>query len=111
MQLIKNFYNGQISLPVSFWIYFFFINLILKLGTKTFTSNYGKPDPVIGIIWLLIISIYSIFSIIGTWRSSDTFKENYGGWATFTKVILIIVAFNEFFRIGIIIFAIATGNF
>ena len=111
MQLIKNFYKGQISLPLSFWIYFLFINLTLKIGTKTFTSNYGKPDPVIGTIWLLIIISYAIFSIIGTWRSSDTFKENYGGWATFTKVILIIAALNEFFLINVVIFAIATGNF
>ena len=69
MQLIKNFYKGQISLPLSFWIYFLFINLTLKIGTKTFTSNYGKPDPVIGTIWLLIIISYAIFSIIGTWRA------------------------------------------
>ena len=109
--MFKNFYYGKESLSKSFWFYFVIMNAIVMIvvlsGAKLFhepQNFYDKPPAYIGIISLLIIFSYRVFSIIGTWRcASNNIKTN-SGWATTVYVILLLGIMDLIFRGGVIIY-------
>ena len=109
--MFKNFYYGKESLSKSFWFYFIIMNAIVMIvvlsGAKLLhepQNFYDKPPAYIGIISLLIIFSYRVFSIIGTWRcASNNIKTN-SGWATTVYVILVLGIMDLIFRGGVIIY-------
>ena len=109
--MFKNFYYGKESLSKSFWFYFIIMNAIVMVavlsGAKLLhepQNFYDKPPAYIGIISLLIIFSYRVFSIIGTWRcASNNIKTN-SGWATAVYVILVLGIMDLIFRGGVIIY-------
>ena len=109
--MFKDFYYGKESLPRSFWFYFVIMNAIVMIavlkgaGLLHEPENfYDKPPAYIGVISLLIILAYRIFSIIGTWRcASNNIKTN-SGWSTAVYVILVLGIMDLIFRFGVIIY-------
>ena len=109
--MFKNFYYGKESLPRSFWFYFVIMNVIVLIavlkGSGLFhepVNKFDKPPAYIGVISLLIILAYRIFSIIGTWRCASNYLKTNPGWSTTVIAILVLSVVDLFFRIGLIFF-------
>ena len=109
--MIKNFYYGKESLSRSFWFYYVIMNIIIAIaafkGISLFhepQNYYDKPPVYMGVISLLIILAYRIFSIIGTWRCANNNLKTSPGWSTTVIVILVLGILDLIFRIGLILF-------
>ena len=107
--MFKNFYYGKESLSKSFWFYFVTMNAIVMItvlsGAKLLhepQNFYDKPPAYIGVISLLIIFSYRVFSIIGTWRCASNNIDN-SGWVTAVYGILVLGIIDLIFRVGLII--------
>ena len=86
--LITRFWRGDVSLPVSYFIFCIFIPAILV----TLIDLTIKKGSNLEILLSLIGLKYLIFVFIGTWRSaSDYIKKGKSVfWGYITKVILVI---------------------
>ena len=109
--MFKDFYYGKESLPKSFWFYYVIMNIIVTIaavkGVDLFhepQNRYDKPPVYMGVISLLIIIVYRIFSIIGTWRCANNNLKTSPGWSTTVIVILVLGIMYIIFRIGLILF-------
>lgn len=98
---LKDFYYGKIDLYKSFWVYFLFLNVVLKAGLRFISSNFKFSD-VVGAYLFTLVTAYSFFSIIGTMRSAKEHREVYKFWARVAEVILWIALLFELFRVGFV---------
>jgi|MEHZ01.3.fsa_nt_MEHZ010965489.1_1 hypothetical protein len=84
-----NFFDGKVDFSKSFWVYFICGNLFFKFLIIMVATNVDEPKHNVILMTVLLIKIFwFIFSAIGTWRSSNYFKEVYGRWATAAKVFI-----------------------
>jgi hypothetical protein len=89
-KFIKDFYQGNVSLPMSYWVVYglgsIFNLIIYMLVEKT----------AFGVLFSIYMISFYIFSTIGTWRSAVNYKldnqkrDLSGAWGTITQVIIVL---------------------
>ena len=81
---IKKFWNGDVSMVKSFWIFNIIIDQVQIAIFAFIIIMNSLPMSLI----LLFVAPYKVWVITGTWRSSD----KYGGkkiWATLVQIYII----------------------
>jgi len=106
-QNVIDFWQGKISLGLSFWVWFFLIGSILTIPSFVLTDAYVDSLGNLGLIafisFFIIQYSYLILAYVGTWRSASNYKpkKDQWSWGTIAKVYIIlnlIRAVLEFFR-------------
>ena len=93
MNIIKKFWNGDVSLIISYWVFGvilswpvgFLIGFIVAFLSMLIKLPENMIDPLINICligWLSYISV-------GIWRSANKYTGS-KGWAIAAKVLLVI---------------------
>ena len=82
---MKKFFEGKLSLPISFWVFGFIGSVVMGFVGMIITQDMGMTR-VLALPW-------HIFMVIGVWRSSN----NYKGTKIFSilaKIMLVIWSLN-----------------
>ena len=82
---MKKFFEGKLSLPISFWVFGFIGSAVMGFVGMIITQDMGMTR-VVALPW-------HIFMVIGVWRSSN----NYKGTKIFSilaKIMLVIWNLN-----------------
>ena len=82
---MKKFFEGKLSLPISFWVFGFIGSVVMGFVGMVITQDMGMTR-VVALPW-------HIFMVIGVWRSSN----NYKGTKIFSilaKLMLVIWSLN-----------------
>ena len=102
MNFIKNFWNGNVPLVISYWVIGVIVNVIVSFAIGFIVTFLliilGAPNTSINIVLHLCLIAWVIFLTVGIWRSSDKYPGK-KIWPIITKIVLII---------GIIYFAVDT---
>ena len=85
MNFIKNFWFGNISLVISFWV----VNLLVMQSLIFLTSFLALSFNFDGLFVFLFMLPYIIWSNVGTWRSSVNFKGN-NIWSILAKIYIFV---------------------
>lgn len=85
MNFIKNFWFGNISLVISFWV----VNLLVMQSLIFLTSFLALFFNFDGLFVFLLMLPYIIWSNVGTWRSSVNFKGN-NIWSILAKIYIFV---------------------
>ena len=93
MNYIKRFWNGDISLVISYWVIGCLLNIIVSfiIGfvlTLIF-ALIGISDISLNLFLHLILSAWVIFLTVGIWRSANKYQGK-KIWVYLTKIVLII---------------------
>lgn len=90
-------FKGQISLPMTYWVWFLFLNFLITI-TSSFYFNSLPIEPssiqrkiVLSIVFLTFL--YSILILISVWRSATNHDDS-KVWAIVAKIIVIINFIN-----------------
>ena len=82
---MKKFFEGKLSLPMSFWVFGFIGSVVMGFVGMIITQDMGMTR-VVALPW-------HVFMVIGVWRSSN----NYKGTKIFSilaKIMLVIWSLN-----------------
>ena len=82
---MKKFFEGKLSLPISFWVFGFIGTMIMCLIGILITQDIGMTR-VVALPWY-------IFMLIGVWRSSNNYKGS-KIFSILAKVMLVIWSLN-----------------
>lgn len=99
---IKSFFNGDVDLTTSFWGVYFGIGLVLGLLSFAIEKN----DTLAGLYVLFILFPFTIYAMIGTWRSASKYKiekqkkKEGTGWGTAAQVYIILSIIRVVVEIG-----------
>ena len=83
----QKFWDGDLSLPLSFWIFGFLMSIPVGLLIGVFAILIGAPDNVM----FAFVLPWQVFIIVGIWRSSDKYKGP-KVWAILTKIMMVLTA-------------------
>ena len=84
------FWNGQLSLPMSYWGVGIGLGIVYGFLVGIITFGLGMSDDA---MWGFIIP-FQIYTVVGIWRSSDRYKGP-KFWAILAKIMVIIgIIFN-----------------
>ena len=95
-----NFWQGKLSLKISFWFVLFLGGGLLSLPTFLITDAYvdaiSETLTALLLIYLLFYYIYLIIAYVGTWKSASNFKrkKNQWAWGTIAKVYIVLNILN-----------------
>lgn len=88
-------FRGQISLPMTFWVWFFFVNLIINVLSGFLIGKIElapTPEQInTSIVLMVIIFIYTLFILIALWRSASNHETKL--WANIVKIIVVVNIF------------------
>ena len=89
-----NFWNGNISLGISFWVIYFIGGTLISLPANVI---FIETDPYYWLTFLIFI-IYMLWSIVGTWKSASKFKpkKNQWSWGTIAKIYIVLSILRMF---------------
>ncbi len=96
----NNFWQGKLSLKLSFWLVLFLGGGLLSLPTFLITDSYvdsiSETLTALLLLYLLFYYIYLIIAYVGTWRSASNFKpkKNQWSWGTIAKVYIVLNILN-----------------
>lgn len=99
---IKKFFNGDVDLTTSFWGVYFGAGLVLGLLSFALEKN----EALAGLYALFILLPFSIYAMIGTWRSASKYKiekqkkKEGTGWGTAAQVYIILSIIRAVVQIG-----------
>ncbi|MAD43119.1 MAG: hypothetical protein CL623_12110 [Arcobacter sp.] len=97
---LKKLLKGQITLIITFWVWFFFITLVINIfiDNSFEQSNYHQSNSeiVLSVIIYLLIFVYTILIFIAVYRSADNYIGN-KLWPFLSKVIISINLFFSLF--------------
>ena len=82
---MKKFFEGKLSLPISFWVFGFIGSAIMGFIGMLITQDMGMMR-VIALPW-------HIFMVIGVWRSSNNYKGS-KIFSILAKVMLVVWSLN-----------------
>ena len=88
MKFLSKLWFGEYSLLKTYWLFSLFIPLLLRIPIKLWEKN-NDSNFLILFLYLCLISTYSFISLIGLWRSSDSYKGNIV-WCWFAKLTVIL---------------------
>tara|TARA_B100001142_G_C13921779_1_gene495690 strand:+ start:101 stop:394 length:294 start_codon:yes stop_codon:yes gene_type:complete len=83
--LMKKFFEGNLSLPLSFWAFGFLGSAIVGFIGMVLTQDLGMMR-VVALPW-------HIFIVIGIWRSSNNYKGS-KIFSILAKVMLVVWSLN-----------------
>ena len=83
--VMKKFFEGKLSLPISFWVFGFIGSAIMGLIGMLITQDIGMTR-VVALPW-------HIFMLIGVWRSSNNYKGS-KIFSILAKIMLVIWSLN-----------------
>ena len=89
MNSINRFWNGDVSLPKSYWLIGWLLAFPIIVGSFTIMDYHFYFGAALLVIWIG-------FSTVGIWRSSDKY-EGKKAWAVFTKIWLILNIIHAIF--------------
>ena len=90
------FWNGDLSLPMSYWGVGVGIGLVFGLLIGVFTGATGMSEDA---MWGFLIP-FQIYTVVGIWRSADKYKGA-KFWAILAKVAVVFgIASNLFSMIA-----------
>ncbi len=108
MELLRQLWRGNISLARTFWLYYFGVAILFKVGDKILTDGLFSSMTVLDylIIYLIIgiQVIYFVFILIAVWRSATKYKGSVV-WAALAKLGVIIGTINLISQIQSVIYA------
>ena len=79
------FWNGDLSLPMSYWGVGVGIGIIFGFLVGAFTISVGMSEDA---MWGFLIP-FQIYTVVGIWRSADRYKGP-KFWAILAKIAVII---------------------
>ena len=79
------FWDGELSLPMSYWGVGFGIGILYGGIAGIFTVLAGLSDDA---LWGFIIP-FQIYAVVGIWRSSNNYKGP-KFWSVLTKIAVVI---------------------
>ena len=82
---MKKFFEGKLSLPISFWVFGFIGSVIMGFIGMVITQDMGMMR-VVALPW-------HIFMVIGVWRSSNNYKGS-KIFSILAKVMLVVWSLN-----------------
>jgi len=82
---MKKFFEGKLSLPISFWVFGFIGSVIMGFIGMVITQDMGMMR-VVALPW-------HIFMVIGVWRSSNNYKGS-KIFSILAKVMLVVWSIN-----------------
>ena len=85
------FWNGQLSLPMSYWGVGIGLGIVYGFLVGIITFGLGMSDDA---MWGFIIP-FQIYTVVGIWRSSDRYKGP-KFWAILAKIMIIIGIISNF---------------
>ena len=82
---MKKFFEGKLSLPISFWVFGFIGSAVMGFVGMTITQDMGMTR--------LVALPWHIFILIGVWRSSNNYKGS-KIFSILAKIMLVIWSLN-----------------
>ena len=82
---MKKFFEGKLSLPISFWVFGFIGSAVMGFVGMIITQDMGMTR-VVALPW-------HIFMVIGVWRSSNNYKGK-KIFSILAKIMLVIWSLN-----------------
>tara|TARA_Y100000389_G_C16964528_1_gene272698 strand:- start:89 stop:367 length:279 start_codon:yes stop_codon:yes gene_type:complete len=82
---MKKFFEGKLSLPLSFWVFGFIGSAVMGFLGMIITQDMGMTR-VVALPW-------HIFMLIGVWRSSNNYKGS-KIFSILAKIMLVIWSLN-----------------
>ena len=77
-QSVVNFWQGKISLPISYWLVLTVGSIIVALPaiiiTDSYLDSFGGLGTLLFILLIIFQYTYTIFAYVGTWRSAIKYK-------------------------------------
>ncbi len=106
--IIIRLFRGDVSLPITYWVFGVGTNLILRL-MNFFLEKYSSPIimyeygqlAILIYFWLTIL--INIFVFIAIWRSASKYEQSLG-WAAIAKVMVLLAVIAITFNIYSIFF-------
>ncbi len=89
-----NFWNGDVSLPMSYWGVGIGIGIFYGFIIGLFTFSAGMSEDA---IWGFIIP-FQIYAVVGIWRSANKYKGA-KFWSILAKVALVLGIISNLFSI------------
>ena len=86
------FWNGDLSLPMSYWGVGIGIGLVFGLLIGVFTGATGMSEDA---MWGFLIP-FQIYTVVGIWRSADKYKGA-KFWAILAKVAVVFGIVSNLF--------------
>jgi hypothetical protein len=86
------FWNGDLSLPMSYWGVGLGLGLVFGFSVGFFTILLGMSEDA---MWGFLIP-FQIYTVVGIWRSSDKYKGK-KIWAALAKIAVIIGIISNLF--------------
>ena len=86
------FWNGDLSLPMSYWGVGVGIGLVFGLLIGVFTGATGMSEDA---MWGFLIP-FQIYTVVGIWRSADKYKGA-KFWAILAKVAVVFGILSNLF--------------
>ncbi|MBT5781583.1 MAG: hypothetical protein HOI03_00295 [Candidatus Marinimicrobia bacterium] len=80
-----NFWNGDLSLLVSYWVFGVLISIGVGFSLVLFAILVGFPES----IWGMLILPWTLFWAVGCWRSSDKYK-GLTLWSVLAKISIVL---------------------
>ena len=71
----KLFFQGKVSYPMSFWVYYMLIGTIASFPSFLGDAIWAKYELILTLYSFVQIA-FIIFLMIGAWRSANVYKEN-----------------------------------
>jgi len=82
---MKKFFEGKLSLPMSFWVFGFIGSVVMGFVGMIITQDMGMTR-VVALPW-------HVFMVIGVWRSSNNYKGS-KVFSILAKIMLVIWSLN-----------------
>jgi len=82
---MKKFFEGKLSLPISFWVFGFIGSAVMGFVGMILTQDMGMTR--------LVSLPWHIFILIGVWRSSNNYKGS-KIFSILAKIMLVIWSLN-----------------
>ena len=86
------FWNGDLSLPMSYWGVGVGIGLVFGLLIGVFTGATGMSEDT---MWGFLIP-FQIYTVVGIWRSADKYRGT-KFWAILAKVAVVFGIVSNLF--------------
>lgn len=92
--LIKRLFRGDISLPITYWVFGVGSGLMIRLGYFLIEKNFIKILMYeYGLLFIkafnILTLLISLFIIIAIWRSANKYTES-PGWALVAKIVMVL---------------------
>lgn len=90
MNYIRKLWRGDVSLVVTFWVWYIFLSLIVSVihdVVVLWLSGYPAIVLVVVVLLDLMILLYLVFITVAVWRSATKYQGKYI-WELLAKTLI-----------------------